>query len=211
MLIQSIKDGGVIYEGPFRTIKRTAEQAVKDGVNLSFADFRKADLRQAKLDEATLSGACFWGADLSGADLCSAFLHKCDLRLARCHETCFAESAATACDFRGTYFSKAIFTNCDLSGSRFSCPTFLQQDLRDVRSLKECVYCHYGEHEWAFSTPPLVINGLQDRLIVLGDHILIGNAYYGLQDYTGPYSTVISAILRLRAGNFSDVNALLIV
>lgn len=211
MLIQSIKDGGVIYEGPFRTIKRTAEQAVRDGVNLSFADFRKADLRQAKLDGATLSGACFWGADLSGADLCGAYLHKSDLRLSRCEETCFAESAASACDFRGANFSKTIFTDCDLSASRFSCPTFLEQELQDVRSLKDCIYYHYGEQECVFSVPPLVIKGMQDRITVLGEHILIGSAYYGLQDYTGPYSAVISAILRIREGNFSDINALLMV
>lgn len=201
----------MIYEAPFRTIKRTAEQAIKEGVNLSFADFRKADLRKAQLDGAILNGACFWGADLSGADISGAYMHGCDLRLAQCMETCFAESIITASDCRGASFSKTIFTGCDLSGSHFSCPTFLHQDLAGSHRLKNCTYLHSGEETCILSRPPVVINGLTERIIILDRQIIIGSLCKNLSDYSGCYEPVIQAILRLRDGNFSDLNNLLTV
>ncbi|MEM6781680.1 MAG: pentapeptide repeat-containing protein [Pseudomonadota bacterium] len=209
MQILSLRDGGVLYEGPYQTIKRTLEQAVKDNINLSYADLRGADLRGAALDGAQLSGSCFWGADLSGADMSDAYLHKADLRLAKLNDTCLANSVATSCDFRGAYFHDTIMSSVDLSSSQFSCPSFLNQDFLNIRSLKGCVYHHYGEMECRFDQSPVKISGLKDTIIMIGNHVLIGAQCHDRHNYDGIYRSVINSISDLGPRDKSSVNVLL--
>lgn len=201
MQIRSIRDGGVIYKGSFSTIKRNLEQAVKNNINLSYADLRKADLRGAVLDDAILSGACFWGADLSKADISGAYLHNCDFRLALFKETCLAESVLTGCDFRGVSFDNTIFHECDLSRAQFSCPSLFRQDLSAVKAMQDCSYSHYGEIDCNFSDVPVRVSGLPEELVLLNKHVKIGAEIFDLKTYQGAYKPLISAALDMQMLN----------
>ncbi len=67
--IRNWKTGVVIYECEADTLKEAVKKAVKEGVNLSFADLRGVDLDNVNLHGADLSGADLSFADLTGANL----------------------------------------------------------------------------------------------------------------------------------------------
>ena len=71
------------------TILKTLKEALKEGVNLGYADLRCADLRCADLSDANLRGANLSDADLRCADLRGADLSDANLRGAnlRCADT----------------------------------------------------------------------------------------------------------------------------
>ena len=71
------------YESSDNTIKKTLEEAVEGGADLSDADLRGADLSGAYLSGADLSRADLSDAYLRGADLRGAYLRGADLRGAK--------------------------------------------------------------------------------------------------------------------------------
>ena len=194
MYIKSALDGCVLFEDDFSTIKKTAENAVKQNIPLPHADFRKADLRSAALDGLNAPGACLWGADLSGTDLAEVYLHGADLRLAHLKEACLADSVLTSCDCRGTVFQRTILTGCDISGSDFSCPSFLAQNFEGIGSMVDCTYHYKGETECRLSRPPVVLTGLTERITQLDNHTIIGGTLHETRSYCGEYSAIIQAL-----------------
>jgi len=66
--------GEIIYSTDATNICEAIERAVREGVNLRYADLHDADLRYADLYEANLSRANLYKADLSQADLTKAIL-----------------------------------------------------------------------------------------------------------------------------------------
>lgn len=81
--------GQVIFahECENNTIKKTVEEAVKQGVSLAWADLVGANLSGAKLSGAKLSGAQLSGANLAGANLSGANLAWADLVRAKFDES----------------------------------------------------------------------------------------------------------------------------
>lgn len=74
MKILHKRTGETIFECGCRTLKKCLVEAVKNKVNLSYADLSNANLRGADLSNADLRGAKLWGANLSNADLSNANL-----------------------------------------------------------------------------------------------------------------------------------------
>ena len=72
--LRNWKTGEVIFTHKCEnnTIKKTVEEAVKQGVSLAYANLYKANLAGAKLAGANLAGAELSGAELAGADLVGA-------------------------------------------------------------------------------------------------------------------------------------------
>ena len=75
-----INDGVIFeYETENNTIKDTLEMAVKQGVNLQYANLKDADLHHTNLEGANLKGANLSIADLSFANLKGANLTDANL------------------------------------------------------------------------------------------------------------------------------------
>ena len=68
------------YEKEDNTLKKTVEEAVREGADLGGANLEGADLEGADLRGANLRGANLEGADLGGANLEGAYLGGADLR-----------------------------------------------------------------------------------------------------------------------------------
>ena len=75
-------NGNVIftYEKENATIKDAVEQAVKEGVNLSYSNLSGSDLSYSNLRGSDLIGSDLSGSDLSGSDLIYSNLSGSDLR-----------------------------------------------------------------------------------------------------------------------------------
>ena len=70
----------IIYKDEAKSRKNTVQNAIKNGISLSYADLRGANLRGADLSDADLRFADLWFADLRGANLRGADLSGADLR-----------------------------------------------------------------------------------------------------------------------------------
>lgn len=173
MILTDIQ-GKTLYEGPFATVRRAVEAAVREGVNLSGVNLRRAMLRHAALDGAALKGACLWGAILDHAQLAGADLSAADCRVAQMKEICLAESLCPHVDFRGAYLQSAIVRDGVFTGSQFSCPSVFSVPWEEAGDLKGATYWHCGETPCPLSRSPIVIGGLPRRVVVMDAHILVG-------------------------------------
>ena len=79
----------VIYTSEKLTLKETVEEAIKNGINLSYVDLRYADFRYADLRNADLRNADLSYADLSYADLSYVSFRNADLSDANFGNTVF--------------------------------------------------------------------------------------------------------------------------
>lgn len=177
MIIRTI-DGKTIIKTNHKTIRKTVEWCVSEKIDLSGADLRQARLSQASLDGLKARGACFWGADFSGADIGFADLRRSDLRCAILEKTCLAESDLTGTDLQGAYFSGALLEGIRLKGAIVSCPSIWGCDIQDAASLSSLIYRHLGETDIVLSRPPLVVRGLEKRLVVFEGACLWGADLY---------------------------------
>ncbi len=173
MLIKSLS-GKIIVETSHRTIRGALEYCAEYGIDLAFADLRKARLCHASLDGVRAAGASFWGADFTGADMGFADLRNTDLRCVSLKDTCLAESDLGGANLQGAYFSGTLVEGARLDGAFVSCPSFWDCDL-EAASIAGLAYNHLGEMEISLSAPPLVIRGLQKRLVLAPGFCLWGN------------------------------------
>ena len=177
MIIKSI-DGKTIVKTSHRTIRKTVEWCVSEGIGLHSADLRKARLSQASLDGLKARGACFWGADFSGADMGFADLRRADLRCANLEKTCLAESDLEKADLQGAYFAGALLEGVNMEKAVVSCPSVWGCNMQDAASLEGLIYRHRGEMDIVLSRPPLIVRGLGKRLAVFDGACLWGADLY---------------------------------
>lgn len=181
------QNGEILYEGHFPTLAACAEQAVRDGVSLDYADLSRANLFNAVLDEASLRHASFNGANLAGANLSEARLERADFTDAALQNTCFCFSAMRYCTFDGCAFGATDVAGCDLSFSHFSTLSALGLNFRDAKTMTGCVYQEDGAPAIPFSVPPVVIQGLFYPVAFFECHVKIGptiQSYAELERYT---------------------------
>ena len=167
--------GKILYEGRFSSIKKGVEMAVSDNTDLTGINLRYANLAHASLDQAKMSNACLWGANLSHTDLCGADLQGADFRTTHLLHSCLAEANCEKADFKGAYFVKTILTGTILSEAEFSCPSIFNVNLNEAAHLNGAVYHHLGEIACDLSSPPLIIQGLPQPLILLKNKAIIGS------------------------------------
>ncbi len=106
------------YEAEDATIKKAAEQAIKEKVDLRGAYLHGADLRGAYLDGAYLDGAYLHGASLDGADLRSADLRGADLDGASLDGAYLRGAYLRGADLRGADLRSADLRGADLRGAK---------------------------------------------------------------------------------------------
>jgi hypothetical protein len=174
MYLKSVSEN-ILYEGRFSSVKKGVEMAVADNVDLAGINLRCANMAHANLDNAKMGKACLWGANLSHTDLCGADLQGADFRTAHLLHSCLVEANCNEADFKGAYFVKTILTRAKLSGAEFSCPSVFNVNLNEAALLDGAVYYHMGEIGCDLSSPPLVIQGLVQPVILMKDKAVIGS------------------------------------
>lgn len=177
------------------SLRCLVEEAVEKSVSLDGADFRKVNLSRANLSGIKASGACFWGADLSGADLSKANLSNSDMRSANLSNVCFETANLYKSNLAGASLSKAIIDGANLSSVTFSCPSLFSLDLMAAETFEFSVYSHLGEVNIDLSSLPLVIQGLNMPIVVMKDHVLIGEVVKKINCYQDMH-THISKFLK---------------
>lgn len=193
MIIRSLS-GKKIFETRHKRMRDTLEEAVKKGIDLSYADLRRYKFRNASLDGMIAAGASFWGADLSGSDIGYATLHGADFRGSLLKDVCFAHSNLTGANMLGSHFENTILQNTTMDRVRVSCPSFWNSDLQSIRSMIGFVFLHKGEEEFVMHAPPLIIRGIGYPLILQENICLWGDVLYRSGSMPAGLYTVLSKI-----------------
>lgn len=173
MIISNVK-GECIYEDRSKTAKSSLEAAAAMGADLAGLVMRKRKFSFAALDSLKARSGCFTCSDFSGADMADCDLRGADLRGCDFTDACLAGSDLADADLRGAVFHRTILDDCTLDGARVSCPGFLSCDLSAVRSIAGLVFIHRGETDYPLNRPPIVIHGLQKRLVIAESFVLYG-------------------------------------
>ena len=146
--IKNWKTGKIIfsYTCEDNTIKKTVEEAVKQGINLSYADLKNTDLSYICLKRACLSYANLsktnlrksnlWFADLSHANLKHAILNSCKLVNAGLNNSDLSYADLTFADLSFTKLNNTKLKHANLSNADLDYVSNLEVALLDkVESL----------------------------------------------------------------------------
>ena len=137
--------GAVIfsYECEKNTIKKTVEEAIKQDINLGYADLRNADLSHAhlnyaKLYQANLSNASLYCASLFDARLILADLNYANLKGAVLFKTVLpsvnlSNANLKDTDLRGTILINANLKGTDLRNAILDCAILDKADLGNAK------------------------------------------------------------------------------
>lgn len=174
MRLQSVS-GETLFKSSHVTVKESVEEAVSEGVCLDGINLRKAKLSGAQLDMAKMKNACFWGADLTGADMSDGCFDGADFRTAILKDSCVSEASFIHSNFHGAYCSQMLVAGADFKKALFSCPSIFSCDLEATACLKGAVYSHHGEIDCPLSHAPIIIKGLKQPVVIMGQDILIGS------------------------------------
>jgi uncharacterized protein YjbI with pentapeptide repeats len=101
----------VLFSIETDSLKSAVEEAVRQRINLSFADLEEADLYRADLYGMDLHGANLHGAALYKANLSRANLSGADLSRADLSKANLYKADLTGADLSGAYLSGAIGVN----------------------------------------------------------------------------------------------------
>lgn len=174
--LRSIQTGKILFEAHAATLKDCAEQAVNAGIDLSFADFRRADLSCATLDGGRFDGADFTEANLSGANLSEARLQSAHFKNTALYNACLCLSDLSGCDFQGAGFGATDIHGALLSRAVFSTLSCFTLDFFGADNMEGCAFIDAHGLTTSFSQPPVVVNGLgPSPLIFMGGTIHSGH------------------------------------
>lgn len=110
----------VLFSGDFKDRLECLKIAAKQGIDLSYADFRNANFNNADLSGIKLNSINFQGANLESVN--------------------FNNSKLIGCDFRGANLSCAKFYNTDLRGANFCGSNLQNTDLLIIQGSKYTIY-----------------------------------------------------------------------
>lgn len=117
--------GDVLYEHTCKdnTVKKTVEEAVKNGISLKNAILINSDLRGSYLHYADLSGACLSGADLRNSYLRHANLYDAKLTEANLYNADLCYTNLCNANISGANLNKAELHCADLFDVEVDCIT----------------------------------------------------------------------------------------
>jgi uncharacterized protein YjbI with pentapeptide repeats len=174
--LRSIQTGKILFEAYAATLKDCAEQAIDRGINLSFADFRRADLSCAMLDGGRFDGADFTDANLSGANLSEASLRGAHFKNTALYNACLCLSDLSGCNFQGAGFGATDIHGALLKRAIFSTLSCFTLDFFGAGNMEGCAFIDAHGITTPFSQPPVVVNGLgPSPLIFMGGTIRSGH------------------------------------
>lgn len=168
--------GEILYQDLAASWAELLESAIKDGIDLKYGDFRGLCLVGANLD-----GADFGYADFSGANLTGANMAECNLSYSQFGKSCLVDACLAESHCNHTDFADARLGATLIAGGRFYHCRFENQsaftlDFVYLSALSECVFVMPDGRRAVFSHPPVVIGGLEHKIIFLDHEVIIGGA-----------------------------------
>lgn len=164
-----------IFISDTKNDRELVEKAVKNKIDLTFADLRYMDLRHANLDGGKFDHADFSfsqceGINISEAQLAHAVFRNCNLVNA-----CFCDSDLSHTRFMNSNLSLADISGAHLEQTQFSDLSALQLNFIDAAEIKACVYKNVSGQKSYFSNAPLTIKGLPEPVSILDHAVLYGD------------------------------------
>jgi hypothetical protein len=164
----------IVFSGRFNTVKDCIEAAIYDNVDLSKTDLRHVNLNNANLDDARLNGAKLDGANLSGANMSETHMSKASLKNTTLHAACLCLADLRGCDMRGALFGATDIAGARMDDAKFSTISAFGLNFIDCASMTNCLF-YEEDFNFAFSTPPLFLQGLSKPVIFTDNHLKIGS------------------------------------
>jgi hypothetical protein len=170
--IKNKNDGKIIYEAAHENFRNALETAIAKNISLENANLQNIDLTHANLD-----GGCFKNADMHGANLSEANVSEADftnatLTYADFTNACLCESLLINTDFTGSSFSNTLIAGAVIDNCIFTCPSALMLPFIEAQIGRNIF--EYQGHVSIFTTCPIVITGLPQRIILIDSMALIG-------------------------------------
>lgn len=120
------------YESEDNTTKKTLEEAVRQGVDLSYAFLAYVDLSYANLKDAKLNNAILIRAKLNGAILTRAFLKNADLSEANLAFAVLNEAYLFEANLKYAVFTNSCLTDTNLSGANLTSAILRSTNLKEA-------------------------------------------------------------------------------
>ncbi|MGZ9097253.1 MAG: pentapeptide repeat-containing protein [Micavibrio sp.] len=189
-----------LYYGTFSSFRRCVEQAVADGISLRGASLRNTNLLNAELDGADFRQADLSGCNLAGANASECRMNGADFTGATLHGTILCESDLShACMGSAAFGATDVFAAV-LNDCHFSSLSAFTLDFIDASSMTGSCFVNPCGTVCPMSRPPVLIQGLNQRMIIMDRHIKIGHDVFALNSAQRPAALgrINPASLRLR-------------
>lgn len=197
-----------LYYGTFSSFRRCVEQAIADGVSLRGAALSQANLLNAELDGADLRQADLSECNLSGANASECLLAGANLTGATLHGTTLCESDLSyACMESAAFGATDIFASV-LKECHFSSLSAFTLDFIDADSMSGSHFINPCGTICPMSRPPVLIQGLNQRIIIMDRHIKIGHDVFALDQVQPGLGRIHPASLRLRLEQLAAFKAM---
>jgi hypothetical protein len=166
--------GKVLTQGYYSSYAHCLGEAAAYGISLAGARLAHLDLRAAELDEAHLQGADFTGTNLAGANLSECDLRDVNFNHANLADTCMAysdlrQSRLLYCRIGATDITGARLDNCLLAGPESFALPFVY-----CAGMANCLYYDEEDNPHPVNHPPVVVNGLGERIVIMDNSIQYG-------------------------------------
>ena len=192
----------LIYSSKHKTMKETLESAVKKGVDLSYAwlpychledgaDLRNGKFSNANFRESSWTKVNLSGADLSHAFMCGVHLHQVNLSKTNLHYTYLSNSMMWNVNMTGAIMDVTILWGAsmyrvNLCGVDLSnVPLFGIESLKNVNLSGATITkgITLTEKECKLNMHGLMVNGLDNHIIILGDYAQIGRFVKSIDEW----------------------------
>lgn len=189
-----------LYYGTFSSFRRCVEQAVADGVSLRGASLHNANFLNADLDGADLRQADLSGCNLTGANASECQMNGADFTGATLHGTILCESDLSHAHMGSVAFGATDIFAAVLKDCRFSSLSAFTLNFIDALTLSGSCFINPCRTICPMSRPPVLIQGLNQRMIIMDRHIKIGHDVFALDSVQRPAALgrINPASLRLR-------------
>jgi len=124
--------GTVLHDSKERTVRKSAEEAVKKGVSLRGVNLWGARIRGACLRDADLRCANLKGAKLRSADLWNADLRRANLRKANLQSVNLQDADFRRANLEGAYLGDAYLRGANLRGAYLRDTCFSNANLKEA-------------------------------------------------------------------------------
>ena len=174
----------ILFQGQFNSFRECLENAIDKGVILNFLCLENQDLSLANLDGAIMNDAhiryCnFRGANLSECELQKTHWTGCDMT-----EVCFKDTDLVCAKFQQCKMRDVHMQFADMRGMMVTCPEFLKGDFSRTPHMGGSVFLANGT-AYAMSRPPVFVRGMPIDIVLLDDHIILGDMLVLRHDQLG--------------------------
>lgn len=176
--IVSFSGGDTLFSGRFPDFRSCVEHAISDGVSLRNADLSHSNLLNAQLDGGDFREAVFINCNLSGVNASECRMDGARFNAATLYGAVFCESSLNNAIFKDASFGATDIYRASLENCVFSTLSAFTLNFSDASTLYGSYFINPCGTICAMSHAPLVIDGLQQKIIFMDNDIKIGHAVF---------------------------------